>query len=356
MTTPCSAAFVDLLGGAGERFAIETQCGLPDGSIPDITIRGAGGFVLYVEVKVDAPFDAGQINRYLDHGQVAALLRRSSAAAGLAHDRFVGATAWPDVAQLIRDRAADDDAAAPLTWLLRLLEHHGLVRTAGQVRWQPEGEQDVEDVERICGVMREAIEELSGDLNLSERAPPLYRLDDGIRVDWRREKNRRAGTIAYCDAALRSRYSHFADLWIRARFDWAEDEPTFLVGLIVETERWCGEKLGTPLSRSIAEKLAAAGGSAAGVPTTALMRAEAVRVLGDACDAVRAGGVIDVGAQPKILDKWGSAWWWVSPLEAVCSPGIDADELRAQYGAWLREIIGAFFDTEPERILGSRDL
>ena len=44
---------------------VETQQVLLDGSIPDIAIRGDDGLCLFVEVKLDAPFDPRQIERYL---------------------------------------------------------------------------------------------------------------------------------------------------------------------------------------------------------------------------------------------------------------------------------------------------
>lgn len=346
---------------------INTQERLSASDRPDIVIRGES-FLLIVEAKVDAPFDKGQIRRYLKHvkrhpqGKAVALLPLSSVPQPpplQAEPDFLGVVAWEDVATLIDELPEVGGSSGDYRrWFLRLLEHYGLVRLTGPLAWVGEDDvQQVEEVRQICGVLDGVVSKLSGDLSLAAAAPMLYR-HRGIRLGLTtRTQSSGAGSaprpILNHDTEIGSGYDGFFNLRVSVFFQSSQyTRGSQGCRLTAQLAHWAGQR---GWAKKDLPKVRQAMGRALPADDD-----EALALLSELhepfirrCEdlMLRFADNLKDGPLPLVDDLRCYRDWGLNiPLAAssdLIPIGSDVGDLSERYEEWLRAIIDAWFTAQP---------
>jgi len=173
----------------GELLRFGTQRGIGRHGRPDVHIEGDRGFLLLVECKAGAGYDAGQIRSYCNYaveqkrGSVVSLIPRRSRPGdtGVESPAFLGIVEWEQVGEVLRALPeAEDERDLLRRALHRLLDRYGFVPIEGKLPWEEqEGEDGVAAVKRLCGVLHQEAMQVAGDAGLMARSPGFYRQDDG---------------------------------------------------------------------------------------------------------------------------------------------------------------------------------
>ncbi|HJN73796.1 MAG TPA: hypothetical protein QGF58_07690 [Myxococcota bacterium] len=365
---------------ADGEFSVATQVQLSASDRPDMQVK-ADGFVLLVECKVDAPYDRGQVERYLAHvdgvpegGVVAIVPRRSVPPVGdtPSNDRFLGFVAWEDVAALlVAIEPAGDARDGFRSALVNLLDSYGLVPFDGEVApWElPDGTQDVEQVRLICSVLNAAAADVGADPTLMARAPHPYRAALVTTSTLLSGSGPTPRPILWHATALRSflepeskyRYFAFLDAVVVVTFQsaTANEGSDRVVEFFVDTRpvpraggtmRWLrddDEFLRAVLSAGPWD-----------IPEDAVVPAatQAVAEMRAGYEAVvrRVAALLDSdypAARVQPWDSWGVRIVFGSTEEWI-APGEGLADLRVRYASLLRDVFGALFESEPDRPLG----
>lgn len=366
---------------AGIALEVETQVQVSASDRPDLRIK-ADGFVLLVENKVDAPFDRGQVERYLSHvaavplGGVAAVVPRRSMPTGEGtpkSDRFLGVVAWEDVAALVSRLGAAGDARDGFrAALVALLDSYGLVPFDGEVAaWErPDGTQDVEQVRRICRVFDAAATEVGADRVFLDAAPDPYRAGvvtayaatAGSGPSPRPVLQHFTALRSFLEPASRYRYYGFLDAVLAVNFQSAmsdADTPGPVVEFFVETRpvpRVGGSVKWIHDEADLVRALLAAGGWDATLPAEPRWPSEAVRDLRQGYAAVIRGVAARLrdqfpGMREEPYGEWGArlVLW---PTRDYVLAGVDLEALRTRHAQLLRSVFGALFEADPAVPLG----
>jgi hypothetical protein len=171
----------------GEVLSFSTQVSMDRHSRPDVHIEGDEGFLLLVECKAGAPYDAGQIRRYVglaskrERGSVVAIVPRRSRPVDPDVDSpaFLGIVEWEQVAEVLQALPEPGDALALLrASLVQLLDRYGLIPLDCEVPWErQEGAEGVESVRRLCQVLDGEAKLVAANDDLMAMAPRFYRPD-----------------------------------------------------------------------------------------------------------------------------------------------------------------------------------
>jgi hypothetical protein len=233
-----------------DSVSVETQVILGEAGRPDMRLSTKDGFALLVENKVGAPFDPGQVLRYIgwagqgDRALVAAIVPRRSAPSTVpSHPRFIGVYLWEDLAltlSVIEDSGGDPTIRGAFLELLRRL---GLVDAPKEpFAWEDgHGDQRVDDVLRLCAGFDRVLATIKKDPSMYASVPPIFRESDGrLPLAAPKPNPVRAGTgpsprpiLAYT-AVLSTAVAPIGSLMVSIQFrnyvgEWDDTPPSVLV-------------------------------------------------------------------------------------------------------------------------------
>lgn len=361
---------------------VATQEQISASDRPDLVVRG-DGFLLLVECKVDAPYDRGQVERYLTHvegvergGVVAVVPRRSVPSVGdtPTGDRFLGVITWEHLASLLRalDPVGDtrDGFRAAL---LALLESYGLVPFDGIVApWEgPDGVQDAQLIRRVCAVLDAAATEVGADAEFLGRAPDPYRagivttyaVPAGSGTSPRPVLQHFTALRSFIEPDSKYRYFAFLDAVVAVNFQSATSygySPGRVVEFLVDTRpvpRVDGSVQWLDTDEDLVRTLLSAGPwkLPEGVPLR--WASQGVRELREGYEAVVrriSVNLVEADHLDARVEPYGD--WGVriviARTEDFIVAGEELEELRARYARLLRQVFGALFGAEAGRPLG----
>lgn len=354
---------------------IQTQVPLSSGARPDIEISDAHGGLLLVECKVDAPFDASQIERYLlelgarGQGAVVAItpgwgLPRAPVPRD---ERFLGIVCWEQVAEQVRDLPmAHDERDLIRSWVLRLLREFGLVTQPAEFAVDDEGGRV------LAGALDEAVRRVGEDTELMVKAPEAYRLGHG------QPRLHHSTLVSGKGEAPRPLLCHSAGLLPRHHVRGGADFATFSlvtyfrppadlpygpepkVGLYLYTYPFLGKAM--KRKGAFLAKLFELGGVAT-IENPKTIEKDAARLHEQWIRRaegwmVRLGARLADGAFPGARDAQpirSGSWIWL-PLARtadLCPVEAGRSDVQERYETWLRAVLQAFFEAGPQELLDS---
>jgi hypothetical protein len=158
----------------------------------DLMLGNAETGILIIENKLDSPYDQEQINRYLDwaHQKKAAVLaiipqqqlNRMKSTSN--NKQFVGIRTWEKIGSFIEDLPpADETRQALRSAFLTLLNGVGIVwKMPEQMQWQQQTTKiQVNEVKNLCRMLDYISSNITNDTIIQNGIPQMYRTSDGVQ-------------------------------------------------------------------------------------------------------------------------------------------------------------------------------